>query len=370
MKIVADRNIPGLAQTFGQHGEIVLVDGRNLRSTDLVGARALVIRSATPVNAALLMDSSIGFVGTATIGTDHMDISWLEQSGIHWASAPGCNADGTAQYTVAMTLLACKRTGVDLASSSVGIVGCGNVGRRVRDLLKKLHAGKLLVCDPYLAAAGQTGLSDMDALSDCRILSFHVPLTRTGDHPTHHLINRERLAQLRRGALLINTSRGDVADGVAVLEWLESGHGAAALDVWPGEPSVDPQLLRACIVATPHVAGYSLDGKLRGTALVYRQFCEWLETEPCAADLVGSLRSETLPGAAATSVSEAILAACPIERDDSAMRRLLAVPSCQRATRFDELRGNYPERRDFAGWSLPPSVTTSVASELKTLGFH
>jgi len=370
MKIVADRNIPGLLQTFGQHGDIVLADGRNLRSSDLEGAQALIVRSVTPVNATLLSNSSVAFVGTTTIGTDHVDTSWLEQNGIQWANAPGCNAEGTAQYTLAMALLACERAGVDFASSSVGIVGCGNVGGRVRELLEKLHAGPLLVCDPYLAAAGQTGLSELDALSDCEVLTFHVPLTKTGDYPTHHLISRNRLAEFRRGALLVNTSRGDIADGPALLEWLKSGYGFAALDVWPGEPWLDPEILRICTVATPHVAGYSLDGKLRGTDLVYRRFCQWLGIKPRSADLLVNLRSHMLPGTAATTVSEAILAACPIERDDLAIRRLLEVPSCQRSTRFDELRGNYPERRDFAGWNLPSTLSTSVASQLRTLGFH
>lgn len=370
MKIVADRDIPGLSQTFGRHGDIVLVDGRNLSRTDLEGAQALIIRSVTRVDAALLTGSSIGFVGTTTIGTDHMDTSWLRQNDIRWANAPGCNADGTAQYTVAMMLLACEREAIDVASIPVGIVGYGNVGRRVHQILEVLQVGKVLVCDPFLAASGQKGFSELDELSDCQILTIHVPLTKTGDYPTHRLIDRRRLAQFDRGTLLVNTSRGDIVDRTDLLEWLKSGQGAAALDVWPGEPFVDAELLRASTVATPHVAGYSVDGKLRGTALVYRQFCDWIHTEPRSVDLLGGLQPEFLPSTALTSVSGAILAACPIERDDLAMKRLLAVPTCQRSTRFDELRGNYPERRDFAGWNLPPGLTTAMASQLKTLGFH
>ena len=370
MKIVADRNIPGLSQTFGHHGEILLVDGRNLRRSDLEGAQALIVRSVTPVNAALIANSSIGFVGTTTIGMDHMDTSWLDQNGIEWANAPGCNAEGTAQYAVAMTVLACERAGVELATSSVGIVGCGNVGSRLRNLFKKIHPGPLLACDPYLAAAGEPGFSNIEALSDCQVLTFHVPLTKSGEHPTYRLLNRNRLAQLPRGALVVNTSRGDVADGAALVEWLKSGHGFAALDVWPGEPSPDRELIRQCTVATPHVAGYGLDGKLKGTDQVYRKFCRWLGVETRDAGLMVDLQSRVLPGTAATTVFEAVLSACPVERDDQNMRKLLEVPTCQRATRFDELRNNYPERRDFTGWMLPPTLSTSVASKLKTLGFH
>ena len=370
MKIVADRSIPGLSQTFDLHGEIVLADGRNLSSSDLKGADALIIRSVTTVNSALLSGTSVRFVGTTTIGMDHLDTAWLDQAGIRWASAPGCNADGTAQYAVAMTLLACAKRGIDLTACSIGIVGCGNVGSRVRDLFRKLHVPRIRVCDPLLAAAGERGLCGLDQLSDCEVISFHVPLTRGGEYPTYHLIDKSRLGQFRTGTLVVNTSRGNVADGSALLEWLGAGRGAVALDVWPGEPAINVELLNASTVATPHVAGYSLDGKLNGTSIVYRQFCDWLGVDTNAPDLLSGIGFETLPANAASSVTAAILAACPVQRDDLAMRRLLAVPTCQRASQFDELRAGYPQRRDFAGWTVPSPFPKPIATQLRTLGFH
>lgn len=370
MRIVADRNIPGLSQTFGRHGEIVLADGRSLARTDLKNADALIVRSVSAVNSALLSGSSVRFVGTTTIGIDHLDTAWLDQAGIHWVSAPGCNADGAAQYSVAMTLLACARRGIDVTACSIGIVGCGNVGRRARALFQSLHVRELLACDPLLAAAGEPGLCELDELSDCEVITLHVPLTRGGEYPTYHMIDINRLGQFRPGTLVVNTSRGNVADGSALLEWLDRDRGAVALDVWPGEPAINGELLSNCTVATPHVAGYSLDGKLNGTSIVYLKFCDWLGVEANAPDLLSGIGFETLPANASSAVVDAILAACPVERDDLAMRRLLAVPTCQRASRFDELRAGYPQRRDFAGWTVPSSFPKPVATQLRALGFH
>lgn len=370
MKIAIDQNIPGVDETFARHGEVIKFDGRSLKSQQLRDVQALITRSVTLVNPTLLENTAVEFVGTATIGTDHLDIPWLEQQGIYWGSAPGCNADAAAQYTLAMILLASRRLGIDCYTSSVGIVGYGNVGSRIYHLLEACGVARVLACDPPLADGGQAGLSDMDQIAECDVITFHVPLSTSGPYATQGLVDARFLSRLGRGTLLVNTSRGKVIESRVLRNWLLTGCGHAALDVYPTEPEIELDLLDAITVATPHVAGYSADGKLRGTLMVYRQYCEWIATQMECPDLVAKLDRNSLPEGKIGSVGDAILTACPVERDDRALRKIAAVQPENRAAWFDLLRRAYPERRDFAGWNIPTDLPRQHATILETLGFH
>ena len=370
MKIVIDQNIPGYEETFARHGEVLQVDGRKLIGEQLRDAQALIVRSITRVDAALLADSSVRFVGTATIGTDHLDISWLERHGITWACAPGCNADAAAQYTLAMMLLASRRLGFELKECSIGIVGFGNVGSRLCRLLKTWGVVRLTINDPPKAATGQCGLSDLDHIKQCDVVSFHVPLNTAGPFATQGMIGPRFLSCLKPHALLVNTSRGKVTESRALHDWLVSGRGFAALDVFPEEPEIDPGLIAACTVATPHIAGYSLDGKMTGTLMVYRQFCKWLSTPPAENKLLASLEMHALKPDQVQIPADAILASCPVQRDDANLRMVTGMSPAQQSAWFDTLRKDYPRRRDFAGWELPQDVPPAQAAILKNLGFH
>ena len=366
MRIVIDRNIPGVDATFAQHGDIEVVDGRLLDRRQLINARALITRSVTRVNAGLLEGTAVRFVGTATIGTDHLDTSWLEQRGITWASAPGCNADAAAQYTLAMIWLACERLGRNPPDQSVGIIGSGNVGSRLQQLLAALGM-PCLANDPPLADRGSSGLVSLDEALSQDIVCLHVPLTLHGPHPTIRMIDPGRLAQMHDSALLVNTARGDVLDGAALLSQLRSGRLHAALDVWPDEPHIDPELVQATTLATPHVAGYSIDGKLNGSLMVYRAFCAWLNEpaiNPVDHDsevLEMDLRCDKNP------ISSALKAACFVQKHDSAMRRLAGLAPSERAIMFERLRREYPSRRDFRAWRIR-GVDKNTASTLNKLG--
>jgi len=370
MKIVIDQNIPGVNETFAHHGEVFKTDGRQLSPVHLAGARALIVRSVTAVNRELLHGTAVEFVGTTTIGTDHLDIPWLEQHGIRWASAPGCNADAAAQYTLGMITLAGRRLGFEITNRSLGIIGHGNVGSRVHRLLTGLGVRLIKVYDPPLADAGHPELCQLEELADCDVISFHVPLIDTGPYPTMGLVSEAYLSALRPGTLLVNTSRGKVTRGPSLRRWLTSGLGHAALDVWPDEPDIDIALLEATTVATPHVAGYSLDGKLRGTQMVYREFCNWLKVTPNDQDLLSGLVVDSSLSSPVRAVDDAILTACPVERDDAALRKLAGISAESRPAYFDALRHNYPERRDFAGWQVPPDTSKEHTQTLQTLGFH
>jgi erythronate-4-phosphate dehydrogenase len=342
MRIVADTNLVFLDETFGQHGEIDRVSGRDIKAHHVSNADVLLLRSVTRADRALLENSGVKFVGTATIGTDHLDTDWMTREGISWAAAPGCNADAAAQYTLAMMLLALERLGRKISDQSVGIIGHGNVGSRLHELLNLLGV-PVVACDPPLADVGVAGLVSMEKALDQSIVSLHVPLTRHGPYATSKMINACRLSQLNKNALLINTSRGGVVDSDPLLSELESGRILAALDVWPNEPAFDTSLLQASIVASPHVAGYSVEGKQNGTWLIYEAFCKWLGIEAIPVQCKpGSTVMTNHPESIVRSVS----AACNVAEDDQAMRALLTLNSEERSSGFDHLRQNYRLRHD------------------------
>lgn len=349
------------------HGDVILMDGRQLRRSHLQGIDALVIRSVTQVDKALLDGTDIGFVGTTTIGIDHLDIPWLEQNGISWASAPGCNADSAAQHTLAMIHLACDRLGCNLAGQGVGIIGCGNVGSRLQTLLKALGVA-VIANDPPREDEGEAGLVSLDQVLAQDIVSLHVPLTHSGKYPTYRLLDQNRLDTMRHGALLVNSARGDVIDGQALKGFLCRGQLAAALDVWPGEPAIDKQLLDASIVATPHVAGYSDDGKRNGALMIYAAFCAWAGQTPLPMNQLHSENKELTISDPENAVAEALKSACFVEKQDLAMRRLSRLPSAQQANEFDRLRREYPQRRDFKAWRVY-CAQDEATTVLQRLGF-
>jgi len=351
VKIVVDQNIRGAQVTFGAHADLVFMEGRAIGRDDLLDADVLIIRTTTRVGAALLQGTPVRFVGSTSIGTDHLDIDWLEGAGIAWANAPGCNADSAAQYTLAMIWLACERLGRSLADSTAAVIGRGNVGSRVQILLQALGA-RVVANDPPLADAGEPGLVALDQALAQDIVCLHVPLTVNGPYPTCRMIDREALGRMRDGALLVNSARGDVVDGNALLAELRGGRLHAALDVWPGEPRIDAGLLRNTTVATPHVAGYSDDGKRQGTWIVYQSFCDWagLAAEPYPAPPGDPPCLRIDPDRDA--LTQAFDAACFVRRHDSAMRRLADLSLGRRAAEFARLRRDYPPRRDFRAWRI------------------
>jgi erythronate-4-phosphate dehydrogenase len=351
VNIVVDQNIRAAEATFGAHARLRFMDGRAIRNEHLREAEALIVRTATRVDETLLRGTPVGFVGTTSIGTDHMDLGWLQRQGIAWANAPGCNADAAAQYTLAMAWLACERLGRSLAGSTAGVVGCGNVGSRVRALFEGLGM-PVVANDPPLADAGRDGLELLDEALAQDIVCLHVPLTVGGLYPTRRFIGRAQLGRMPSGALLVNTARGDVVDQDALLAELRAGRLHAALDVWPGEPRIDAALLEATTVATPHVAGYSDDGKRKGTLMVYAAFCAWAGLAPVAPPAPPGAPPLLLIGAGEDALARALDAACFVRRHDAAMRLLAGLAVDQRAQEFDRLRRDYPPRRDFQAWQV------------------
>lgn len=371
MKIVADKNMPLVTETFGRHGEVVFLDGRGICASDLEGADVLLVRSVTRVNQDLLKGTHIRFVGSATIGIDHLDTAWLEANNIPWAHAPGCNADAAAQYALAMMWLACDRLHKDFRKQSVGIIGRGNVGRRLEHLLEVLGI-PVMACDPPLQEQGEEQLVSMEEACTNSIISLHVPLTTTGRYPTRNLFDLKQLAALQPGTLMVNTSRGGVIEKTALLSQLQSGQIYAALDVWPNEPYIAPALLNAVTVASPHIAGYSLEGKHAGTETIYRAFCKTFaypapDTPTASQEPV---RVNFPPSASTDEILQQLLqSSCPVARDDATLRALPRLPRHEDQVQFDGLRSAYPQRREFKS-HLVSGPTGINAEQLRRLGFR
>lgn len=359
MLIVADENIPLLDAFFAGFGEIRRYPGRAIDATCVKDADVLLVRSVTRVDRQLLEGSRVRFVGTCTIGTDHLALDYFAEAGIHWSSAPGCNARGVVDYVLGSLLTLAELEGADLSRKVYGVVGAGEVGGRLVRVLRGL-GWQVLVCDPVRQASEGGAFVDLDTvLARCDVISLHTPLQRAGEHPTWHLLDQPRLARLRAGAWLINASRGPVVDNAALRELLldrEDLH--AVLDVWEGEPQVDLQLADLCTLATPHIAGYSLDGKQRGTAQIYQAFCRWRgEAEQVRlVDLLPAPALAQLELDASAEPAWALATLCRAvydpRRDDADFRRSLSEEVAEQRAAFDLLRKHYPVRREIEGLAV------------------
>jgi erythronate-4-phosphate dehydrogenase len=381
MKIVADENMPMVHEYFDQFGEVRTVPGRLLKPEDVQNADVLLVRSVTKVNQALLDNSSVGFVGTATIGVDHIDTAYLQRRGITLCSAPGCNAQAVVDYLCSALLRLERLRGLELTDKVVGIVGLGNVGRRVQAAMQRLGL-TVLACDPPLAEQGVSGLVPFTEVLNADIVTIHTPLTTGGAYPTYHLFDQAVLEKLKPNAVLVNAARGAVVDGLALGRWLEQREEPmVVLDVWEGEPLIDRELAQRVDIATPHIAGYSFDGKLRGTDLVYRGFCAWQGCQPdiAMASLVpdeARLVVDLIDGQSLLNAAQLIDRVYDIMEDDLNLRSVLKMPRERRVAAFDQLRKHYKMRREFAQVELRQFTAWAEQAQrqdvlrVRALGFH
>jgi erythronate-4-phosphate dehydrogenase len=269
MKIIADQDIPFVNHYFGHCGEIITKPGRTLTRNDLLDAEILIARSVTPINKELLEGTPIRFVGSTVTGIDHIDTPWLESQGIQWAAATGCNAQAVAEYVICVIAALQKIQLLPEKSLRVGVVGIGNIGSRVVELLKLLRF-EVIQCDP-VRAANEKGFAstDLKKFSDLDFITLHTPLTKDGPYPTFHMIEKNFLQRQKPGCVLLNTGRGSVID-FADLEKF-GGHCHWCLDVWEHEPNIDKYILDSALLATPHIAGHSIQSKYRGIEMIYHK---------------------------------------------------------------------------------------------------
>ena len=367
MQIVIDENMPLVEQLFAPFGQIRRVPGRTMSAEQIADADLLLVRSVTRVDAALLAQNCrLQFVGTATIGTDHVDQALLAERGIAFASAPGCNRISVGEYVVSALLILAERYQLSLAGMTIGIIGAGNTGSAVAERAAALGM-HVCLCDPFKAQLGDgRDYVDYEVALGCDVVSFHVPLTHDGLAPTWHLLDAPRIATLHPEQILINACRGDVWDNAALLARQQ---GAAPLrlvmDVWEHEPQLMTALIPHTELATPHIAGYSLEGKLRGSYMLYEAWCQ-LSGQPVTVPFAELLPPAPLRAVAlGTACGDAQLKALvhlvyDVRRDDACFRRHYAD-----AASFDWMRKHYPERRE---WSSLQVSGDNLAT-LQALGF-
>lgn len=375
MRILADENIPLVDAFFAEFGDIHRMPGRRINRAALEQADVLLVRSVTRVDRELLEGSRVRFVGTCTIGTDHLDLDYFAEAGIAWASAPGCNARGVVDYVLGSLLALAEGEGVDLSSRCYGVVGAGEVGGRLVEVLRGL-GWEVKVCDPPRQTREACGFVSLDEIIEtCDVISLHTPLILGGAHATFHLLDQARLERLRAGSWLINASRGAVVDNTALRNQLAQRQDIqAVLDVWEDEPQVNVELAELCWIATPHIAGYSLDGKLRGTAQIYQAFCASKGLVP-KLELAALMPSAPLRGlsfADTASADELLATVCRAvydpRRDDAAFRRTLGGDDEQRRMGFDQLRKDYPPRREIDGLEMDVAGQASLEQVVRALG--
>ncbi len=362
LRILADENIPLVQEAFGGFGTVCTMPGRRITPEAVRDADVLLVRSVTPVNAALIEGSPLRFVGSATIGTDHVDQAALQAQGIAFAHAPGSNAESVVEYVLAALLHLASQRGVVLRDKTVGVVGCGNIGGRLVDRLLALGL-RVLQNDPPLAARAvqrgeQHDFVSLDAvITEADIVTLHVPLTYEGPHATYHLFDKTTLNRLKPEAWLLNTGRGAVVDNTALRDIVLKGRlGAVVLDVWEQEPTPDPVLMDHVDLATPHIAGYSYDGKLGGTCMLYEALLQHLNFAPTWDDTAALAPTAqdhltlTPPDATLSETAWLHALVCQmydLATDDAHLRDYLNHSPEEQGGFFSGLRKRYPRRRTF-----------------------
>lgn len=372
MKILFDENMPYAKEFFsdiaGSDTELIPFSGRDLSPEQVLDADVLLVRSITQVDEALLnKNQKLSFVGTATIGTDHIDHAYLAKRNVSFHSAPGCNAISVAEYVISALVILAERYLFDLTKLSVGIIGGGNTGTRLSEKLSALGI-QYKICDPLLACDTNDSREfvSLEEALECDVISLHVPKVIDGEYPTYHLLDETRLSNLKDDQILISACRGEVIDNQALLELKKSAHGLKlVLDVWEGEPEVLTALIDYTEIATAHIAGYSLEGKARGTEMLYQALCQHVNVEPICQ------LTTLLPTASISCVelnqefneivlNQLVKMVYDVRRDDAIFRQQLSSQG------FDTLRKNYPTRREFSAVQviLSFNVCSSVPHRL------
>ena len=371
MKVVADDKIPFLKGVLESENIVVeYIPGAKTTAADVRNADALITRTRTKCNEALLKDSSVRFIATATIGFDHIDTEYVEKSGIRWTNAPGCNSSSVAQYITSLLLNLAVKHNFALQDKVLGVIGVGYVGKKVAAVGRALGMKVLLNDPPRARAEGSAEFVDIsEIIAQSDIITIHVPLEYAGSDPTYHLADQDFISRLQKHQFLVNASRGEVVDNASLRDALKSGSIAGAvLDVWENEPDIDLELLERLDYATPHIAGSSTDGKSNGTSMSVNALAEFFNLSdrlknwypdnvpmPEKCDLVlpesGTLESRLL----------AVVNSSYNIADDT--MRLKSSPA-----EFEKLRGNYPLRREFTTFTVTGKDAAAL-DILKKLGF-
>jgi erythronate-4-phosphate dehydrogenase len=366
MKIVADTHIPFLKGLLEPVAEIVYLPGRAIRREDVLDADALIVRTQTCCNRDLLEGSSVRFIGTPSIGYDHIDLDYCEAKNITWVNAPGCNAKAVAQYVTSSLLVLAKKYGFKLADKTLGIIGAGQCGQKVERNARLLGMNILLNDPPRARNEGEKNFHDLERiLTDSDIITLHPTLEKEGPDKTFHLLDASFFARLKKPIFLINTARGAIVETAALKQALADGHVIdCALDCWENEPSIDQELLERSLIATPHIAGYSSDGKANATRTVLEQLNHFfhLNLPRITPDLpVPESPVLKVPRSSRDKIASALLHAYDPMVDTGALKKA--------PDNFDTLRSKYVLRREYKAYRVL-NATDQDGDLLRAFGFQ
>lgn len=356
MNLIIDENVEFAEEAFSNFGNAELVDGRFLTNKDVKNIDVLIVRSITKVDEELVRNSKVRFIGTATIGTDHIDLDYLKRNNITFADAKGCNADSVTEYVFTALLKVASDKNISLKGKTIGVVGIGNIGSRVVNLAGSLGM-EVFKNDPPLEKMGiGKNYVSLDEILKADIITLHVPLSFEGVDKTYHLLNERNLQKIRGDAILINTSRGAVIDNSSLLNESVKKIFHLILDVWEGEPRININLLNETKIATPHIAGYSFEGKVNGTKMIYDALCKFINIEPAWKPKLPAVENTDLILLDSKSDEEKLYKLLSsiycIEKDDELMRNITSYEPDERAKYFDMLRKKYPLRREFGNFTV------------------
>lgn len=351
LKIVADENIIFAKEAFCNFGEVLLKHGREITNTDLKDADVLMIRSITNVNEELLKNTKVKFVGTATIGTDHIDIDYLKKHNIKFADAKGCNSDAVAEFVVTSIFYIAAKNNIKLKGKILGVIGCGNIGSKIEKIFQNLGL-KVLINDPPLEKnIKKENFVSLEEVLKADIITLHTPLNIGGEYNTFHLFNKNNINLINENSILINTSRGSVIDNELLVQLLEHKKIFTIFDVWENEPNININLLEKVDVATPHIAGYSFEGKVNGTKMIYDAAADFFSIskkwEPDNSLLTKKIIKIDSKNYDEKSIYNLISEIYQIENDISQMKKILECSENERGKYFDDLRKEYPLRDSF-----------------------
>ena len=358
LNIVADSNIPQVAEAFRDIGNVELIPGRDINKEHLVDCNALLVRTVTKVNSELLQGTKVEFVGTATIGTDHIDEEYLADENIAFSNAAGCNAEAASEYVISGLFALSRTKGFDPLKLKAGIIGCGNVGSRVYEKLTTLGIDCLRNDPPLAAHNNDREYVDLQTIiQQCNFISLHVPLTLAGEHATRYLFDEKNLYKLRQGCLLVNAARGPVINNQALLAVIKKRPDLMIfLDTWENEPTPLVELLHRVDLATPHIAGYSVEGRLRGTQMILDAACAHFDKKSewhMSALLPDSIDLEIEPDKDPLVYWQNVFRRHhDIQRDHQALLQLLELDENKRGAYFDSLRRVYPDRFEYPRYRL------------------
>ena len=339
MQLVVDENIVFAEEAFSQFGDVLLISGRPITNEILHNADALIVRSITIVDDKLLQNTNIKFVGTATIGTDHIDTNYLNKNNIAFAYAKGCNADSVAEYVFTALFKIAIDNKLTLKNKSIGIIGVGNVGSRVERYAEALSL-KVYKNDPPKQRAGEgDNYVSLEEALQANIISLHVPLNKTGIDKTLHLLDKKKLNKIKNNTIIINTSRGAVVDNEALLDTIDKKNFKVILDVWEGEPLIKTDLLQMVLLGSSHIAGYSMEGKVNGTKMIYDAICRFTNQQYDWEPKLPIVENNIIDVSSAKNLEEKLHFICKhiynIETDDFEMRKMIGMDESLRAGFFD-----------------------------------